>query len=149
MWLLNTSTLTLRAFIGDIPEYVILSHTWGEGEVTFDDIGKPHALNMAGYNKIAGCCGLAVRDGFEWAWIDTCCIDKRSSAELSEAINSMYHWYWQATICYAYMSDVSNGPEWEQELRESRWFTRGWVRYIYYSLRSACQDFDVGKLQSF
>jgi hypothetical protein len=127
MWLLNTSTLKLRSFFENIPNYVILSHTWGEGEVAFEDIDQPHARSLPGFNKILGCCRLAIRDGFEWAWIDTCCIDKRSSAELSEAINSMYNWYWQSSICYAYLSDVMPGGEWEQELESSRWFTRGWT----------------------
>lgn len=45
-------------------------------------------------------------NGWEWGWIDTCCIDKRSSAELTEAINSMYAWYAKAAVCYAYLSDV-------------------------------------------
>ncbi|KAH6714351.1 hypothetical protein BKA61DRAFT_632289 [Leptodontidium sp. MPI-SDFR-AT-0119] len=44
--------------------------------------------------KIEGVCGIAVSDGFEYIWIDTCCIDKTSSAELSEAINSMFRWYY-------------------------------------------------------
>jgi hypothetical protein len=127
MWLLNASTLKLHSFFENIPEYVILSHTWGEGEVAFEDIDKPYARNMTGYNKIVGCCRLALRDGYEWAWIDTCCIDKRSSAELSEAINSMYDWYWQAAICYAYLSDIIAGEEWNQDLETSRWFTRGWT----------------------
>ncbi len=128
MWLLNTTTFKLQFFVGDIPEYVILSHTWGEEEVTFDDISKSHASNMAGYNKIIGCCRLAVNDGFEWAWIDTCCIDKRSSAELSEAINSMYKWYWEAAICYAYLPDVClEHISWRKQVEASRWFTRGWT----------------------
>jgi hypothetical protein len=127
MWLLNTTTLKLHSFFENIPHYVILSHTWGEGEVAFEDIAQPHAQTMAGYDKIIGCCRLAVGDGFKWAWIDTCCIDKRSSAELSEAINSMYKWYWDAAICYAYLSDVSGGPGWKGELETSRWFTRDWT----------------------
>jgi hypothetical protein len=61
------------------------------------------------------------------AYLHSCCIDKRSSAELSEAINSMYKWYWRATKCYAYLSDVPNGPEWEAKWSGSRWFSRGWV----------------------
>jgi len=73
MRLLNTTTLKLRFFVQDVPPYVILSHTWGEGEVTFDDIDKPQAKEMAGYDKIARCCQQAVLDGFEWVWIDTCC----------------------------------------------------------------------------
>ncbi|KAF3000681.1 hypothetical protein E8E13_001551 [Curvularia kusanoi] len=128
MWLLNTHTITLRNFIADIPNYVILSHTWEEEEVTFDDIGKPdQCATMKGYAKILGCCRQAVQDGFEWAWIDTCCIDKRSSAELSEAINSMYKWYWNAGICYAYISDFSDHGSVPLDLGYSKWFTRGWT----------------------
>jgi hypothetical protein len=44
-------------------------------------------------------------------WIDTCCIDKRSSAELSEAIDSMYRWYEAVKECYAYLCNV----EWKDE----------------------------------
>jgi hypothetical protein len=115
MHLLNATTLEVHQFIGKIPEYVILSHTWEEEEVTFDDIDMPHAKGMAGYEKIKKCCEQARRDGYRWVWIDTCCIDKRSSAELSEAINSMYNWYWNAEKCYAYLSTV-NAKEELQEL---------------------------------
>ena len=124
MWLLDTATLKLRHFITDIPDYVILSHTWGDGEVGFDDIAQPYAKEMAGYTKIWQCCARAVLAGFEWAWVDTCCIDKRSSAELSEAINSMYRWYWDAAVCYAYISDWSST---EENFQSSRWFKRGWT----------------------
>jgi hypothetical protein len=127
MWLLNTRTLTLRGFTANVPDYVILSHTWWQEEVTFDDISKPaQRAKMKGFAKIVGCCKQAVQDGFEWAWIDTCCIDKRSSAELSEAINSMYKWYWDAAICYAYLWDVSDLPA-PPIIGNSIWFRRGWT----------------------
>jgi hypothetical protein len=127
MWLLNTHTITLRCFGAKIPAYVILSHTWGQEEVTFDDISNPaRRAKMKGFAKIVGCCKQAVQDGFEWAWIDTCCIDKRSSAELSEAINSMYKWYWNAAICYAYLQDVRDLPA-PPIIGDSNWFRRGWT----------------------
>ena len=56
------------------------------------------------------CCNQAKRDGYKYAWVDTCCIEKNSSAELQEAINSMYRWYSEAAVCYAYLSDVV-GPD--------------------------------------
>ena len=124
MWLLDTTSLKLRHFITNIPDYVILSHTWGMDEVGFDDIAQPHAKDMAGFSKISQCCAQAVQAGFQWAWVDTCCIDKRSSAELSEAINSMYRWYWNAAICYAFISDVSGE---DSTFQWSRWFRRGWT----------------------
>ncbi|EMT73151.1 Vegetative incompatibility protein HET-E-1 [Fusarium odoratissimum] len=97
MRLLNVSTLQLKEFIGQVPPYAILSHTWTEEEVLYSDIGTPTSSSKQGYPKLVGCCRKAAQDGFEWAWIDTCCIDKSSSAELSEAINSMYKWYQKAT----------------------------------------------------
>jgi hypothetical protein len=59
-----------------------------------------------GYKKIIAICDLARKDGYRHAWVDTCCIDKSSSAELSEAINSMFTWCWDACVCYAYLSDL-------------------------------------------
>lgn len=91
MRLLNTTTLELVNFIKDVPQYVILSHTWGDGEVTFDDIDKPYAKDLAGYRKIVHCCQQAVIDGFDWAWIDTCCIDKRS--RLAHDSNEACSWF--------------------------------------------------------
>jgi len=122
MHLLNTSTLQLRNFVKSIPSYAILSHTWGDEEVTFDDVDKAHTVNLRGYEKLKQSCAQALEDGFEWIWVDTCCINKTSSAELSEAINSMYNWYWGAEICYAYLSDVP-----DRHLTESEWFRRGWT----------------------
>lgn len=140
MYLLNSETLKLKEFSsdGDIPEYAILSHTWGppSEEVTFQDI---HELDKArqkrGFEKISNCCRQAARDGYEWAWIDSCCINKSSSVELSEAINSMFNWYRRSTICYAFLDDVvcrgAHSWEWDEAIPRSfelsRWFTRGWT----------------------
>jgi hypothetical protein len=94
MRLLHTTTLELKEFSGkQIPLYVILSHTWGEEEVSFQDMQGNKRDNKTGYSKVKNCCDLAASDGFDYVWIDACCIDKSSSAELSEAINSMYTWY--------------------------------------------------------
>ena len=85
------------------------------------------ARKKAGYRKIQKTCELARIDGFSHAWVDTCCIDKSSSAELSEAINSMFQWYQSAKICYAYLADlISEQNELEHALPKCRWFTRGW-----------------------
>jgi len=93
----------------------------------------------AGYRKLQFCGEQAARDGLQYFWVDTCCIDKSNNAELSEAINSMFHWYRNAAKCYVYLSDVSglapneNENEkssqllWEPAFRKSRWFTRGWT----------------------
>lgn len=152
MRLLDTSTLKLHEFYDEaIPQYAILSHTWGEEEVSFHDLQNktPEQLDgWKGYMKIKACCAVAASSRYKYVWIDTCCIDKTSSAELSEAINSMYRWYRNAKVCYAYLVDVWIGEEHKVSLgelkeynlqvatdvsdfwkrfRESRWFTRGWT----------------------
>ena len=135
MRLLNTRTLTLTTFIGEMPEYVILSHRWEAEELVFEDVMKEPISNISspartkrGFTKVQGTCALAIKDGFDWVWIDSCCIDKSSSAELQEAINSMFRWYQEAQICYAYLSDVSDEQAGcDVAFEQSLWFTRGWT----------------------
>lgn len=126
MRLVNTSTGRLDEFFDtQRPSYAILSHTWGKEELSYfdllyltssfppDAIGTVQALlrsprrDSEGYLKLEACCRVAKSRGFDWVWIDTCCIDKSSSAELSEAINSMWAWYRDAAECYVYLFDVS------------------------------------------
>jgi hypothetical protein len=127
IWLLNTSTFETTEFIGEeVPPYAILSHTWGVQEITFQDLKTHEFENKNAFPKLRDFCKTAALHGHKWGWIDTCCIDKSSSAELSEAINSMYRWYANADICFAYLVDVptSSFPD---KFGESRWFTRGWT----------------------
>jgi hypothetical protein len=125
MRLLNTHTFELEEFTERTPQYAILSHCWGEEEVTFDWMSNPSATNLAGFQKLQGCCNTARRYDFKYVWMDTCCIDKRSSAELSEAINSMYKWYAGAEVCFAYLADYFELGF--STFQGSRWFKRGWT----------------------
>jgi hypothetical protein len=94
MRLINVTTFELKDFGANPPFYAILLHTWGEGEVSFQDMADLDAARQKkGFAKIEHCCRQARRHGLSWAWVDTCCIDKASSAELSETINSMFQWY--------------------------------------------------------
>jgi hypothetical protein len=108
MRLINVQTLTLQEFPGEIPKYAILSHTWGDDEVTFQDftLDIEGAKLKKGFEKIQYCIGQTESDGLQYCWVDTCCIDKSSSAELSEAINSMFAWYRSSERCYIYLADV-------------------------------------------
>ncbi|KAF5343207.1 hypothetical protein D9758_013443 [Tetrapyrgos nigripes] len=136
MRLLNTHSLKLKSFFGDdIPPYAILSHTWGktDDEVTFQEMmaeDRSVAKGKAGYKKIRGACQYAQKYMFEWIWIDSCCINKESSAELSEAINSMYAYYEDAQVCYVYLEEAVCSEDIRDEgsgFRHCKWFTRGWT----------------------
>jgi len=165
MRLINTHTLQIHEFRGeDVPAYAILSHTWGSDEASFQSWrGSAWARlrrvrsSRTGFRKVAGACRRARVDGLNWVWVDTVCIDKASSAELSEAINSMYAWYEGAEVCYVWLGDVGSSTTGRTKswrgggdgvgakqvekvrggrggdedpldlLRRSRWFTRGWT----------------------
>ncbi|RDW89526.1 hypothetical protein BP6252_01558 [Coleophoma cylindrospora] len=136
----SAGKFSLTAFVGDnIPPYAILSHTWGSDteEPTFQDLMHGTGLSKPGFSKIQFCGEQAGRDGLQYFWVDTCCIDKSSSSELQEAINSMFHWYQNAAKCYVFLSDVSTRKRkardqcsehtWGTAFRSSKWFTRGWT----------------------
>lgn len=149
MRLLHTAIYTLEEFVGDsIPKYAILSHTWEGKEVSLRDMEQPDAFQNLqnppnpAWEKIKNACGKAQQEGLQYIWIDTCCIDKSSSAELQEAINSMFQWYALAETCYAFLSDLE--PAFPSEtpgapslfsnifldptsVTECRWFSRGWT----------------------
>lgn len=147
MWLLNAQTLKLKLIprSSDYKDkYAILSHTWSDDEVAFQDMrkgGKPE--ERKGWLKIRYASRQAVKDGLRYLWVDTCCIDKTNSAELSEAINSMYRFYYNAKVCYAYVSDIPKGHRWSstlegpelvvyldetrRRLAGCRWITRSWT----------------------
>lgn len=146
MRLINVHTLEMREFVADIPEYIILSHRWTDDEIDFKDFKKGRRTDSTGYAKVQAFCNFVklsreyVGEGYfvpeaDWIWIDTCCIDKRSSAELSEAINSMYNWYANTKCCVVYLNDVGcsvdeHGVLSEEaygQIERSEWFTRGWT----------------------
>ncbi|KAI1791160.1 HET-domain-containing protein [Ganoderma leucocontextum] len=141
MWLLNTRTCELRQFLSPelVPKgYAILSHCWGRDEQTFQDVqGHMASCAKTGKNprdfvskKIREFCVLAESLGYEWGWADTCCIDKTSSSELSEAINSMFRYYFLSEVCIVFLHDVPTGcalDEHGPEFRDSRWHKRGWT----------------------
>jgi hypothetical protein len=143
MRLLQVDTLNLETFYEPkVPPYVTLSHTWGKDEVSLQDLeaGRNDGRN---WTKIYRSSALARKLEYKYIWIDTCCIDKTSSAELSEAINSMYQWYRRCGVCITYLEDVSpNLDEDEDEYHstytasqllsyktfpKARWFKRGWT----------------------
>ncbi|KAI1156065.1 heterokaryon incompatibility protein-domain-containing protein [Nemania diffusa] len=137
MWLINIKSMKLEEFTPPhLPTYAILSHTWEDDEVTFQEFGNlKSAKKRAGFVKIKKTCELAAAKDIPYAWVDTCCIDKSSSAELSEAINSMFDWYKLSAVCFAYLSDLKTDASktpttlWRDEEQQlvCRWFQRGWT----------------------
>ncbi|KXJ85697.1 heterokaryon incompatibility protein-domain-containing protein, partial [Microdochium bolleyi] len=128
-------SFVLREYSNDVPPYGILSHMWGDDEIDYQDIQNNTAHAKKGFNKLMFCWRQAHEDGLAHFWVDTCCIDRTSSSELSEAINSMFRWYQNAAQCYVYLSDVSLKGSTEgggavsqaSALAASRWFTRTWT----------------------
>jgi hypothetical protein len=131
--------LILTDFRGKpIPPYAILSHRWSDSETLIEDVSNGTCKEKEeGYRKLRFCAGQAAKDGLQYIWIDTCCIDRWDNNERSRAINSMFQWYRNAARCYVFLADVSlttvaetaTAPcsEWEVSFCASAWFTRGWT----------------------
>jgi hypothetical protein len=153
MRLLDTTELVFREYFDEPPPYAILSHTWDYGqEVSFQDMlylstsismqggitpAAAKIRSKTGYSKIVVCCQKAREAEIGLCWVDTCCINKDSSSELSEAINSMYHYYANSKVCYVYLGDLVSGRSLDTndddggydsvEFRSCRWLKRGWT----------------------
>lgn len=136
MRLLNIHSLSFESFPGDRPPYLAISHRWSENEASYKDVLKKRNTNSFGYWKIVNLCAFAKEwagpQGVNHLWIDTCCIDQKSSTELSESINSMWKWYSEAAFCIAYLRDVRPvehvGSDTVMfDFRRSEWFERGWT----------------------
>lgn len=137
MWLIDTQSLRLKEFLTPPPRYAILSHVWNKEEVTFNEFQnldrenneiQSRVKSKSGFRKIQQCCELAREQGIPYAWVDTCCIDKTSSAELSESINSMFAWYRASSICFAYLEDVESTTDTRlADGSPSKWYSRGWT----------------------
>ncbi|KAI0752920.1 heterokaryon incompatibility protein-domain-containing protein, partial [Daedaleopsis nitida] len=128
-------------------KYAVLSHVWSkDGEQLYQDVRALQSTTpeseqttdldlesialLGASPKIRGACARALADGFDYIWMDFCCIDKTSSAKVSDAVNSMYSWYSQSAMCYVYLDDVSDDDqpyEAESQFRASRWHTRMWT----------------------
>ena len=145
MRLIDVNTFKQQEQFGhnQTPPYAILSHRWGKHEVSYqnftdtpkddfhDELLRETIDKNAGASKIAHACAQARKAGLEWIWIDTCCIDKTNSTELSRSINSMFKWYEGAQICFAHLADVDAKNTSEGEvagaIQNSKWFKRGWT----------------------
>lgn len=131
MWLINTTTFELAEFIKPIPPYVVLSHTWEEDEIMFQEMEKltSEIREKREFQKIFQSCRIAKELGLSWIWVGTCCIDRTSSAELSEVVNSMFRWYQASEVCLVYLADCISDHRMtvKVDFTRSRWFTRGWT----------------------
>jgi len=130
MRLINTQTLELEEYFGSqIPKYAILSHTWRDGEVTFQDWQDPlrRSAKKTDSRKSWRRAKFSRSQSLQYLWVDTNCINKESSSELSEAINSMYNWYRDSSMCLAFLDDFDIHKNPLTDLQHCRWFTRGWT----------------------
>jgi hypothetical protein len=122
MRLLHANDLTFKDFLGDrIPLYAIVSHRWSEAELSYQSFLRDKEqyvnghLESYGWTKIVKGTELALQCDLQWIWIDTICINKESSAELTQAINSMYSWYRLATECFVFLPDVHYDEAWMRD----------------------------------
>jgi len=128
MRLLHAREFTFKKFVKQPPTYAILSHRWSEHEPSLRDIEDSRGKPLAVHNKVHGFADYisTYLPQLDWIWVDSCCINQESAAELSEGVNCMFEWYRDARVCLAYLSDVEHASD-SVAFRRSVWFRRGWT----------------------
>ena len=120
----------IRQSVAKYFKWIMFSHTWEGKEPTFWDVNLVDSvwkLDKSPLNeKLRQFCQTAREDGYRWAWSDTCCIDKGTSAILSQSLTSMYSWYEEAAETLVYLADVLSSSQ-LGALTKSRWMTRAWT----------------------
>jgi hypothetical protein len=136
MRLLNVHSFKFEVYEHpNVPRYAAASHRWIEPtEATLKDVRKQLNTDTLGYKKVEGLASFirSHAPDIDLLWIDTCCVDQKSSKEVDEAVNSMFNWYKRAAVCIAYMADVKSSTDTQSddcmsEFKKSVWFTRGWT----------------------
>jgi hypothetical protein len=118
---------------GSNVRYAILSHCPQKDEVLFADMADPdraysqETKGKQGFAKLEMCSRIALDHGLQYVWIDTCCIDKNSSAEISEAINSTFRYFAESELCIAYLDDLEDHTKDDYFLSRSTWFSESWT----------------------
>ncbi|KAK7473174.1 hypothetical protein VKT23_001273 [Stygiomarasmius scandens] len=127
---IDTCTFELVEFrkCSIIPPYAILSHRWNPTEeLTCEEFLHPQeeTFYKSGYHKIRAACQKArLDDDIRYIWIDTCCIKRGEHTDVKTNITSMYGYYQNAEVCYAYLVDI---PQPAKQFETSEWFERGWT----------------------
>ncbi|KAF3013172.1 hypothetical protein E8E14_000408 [Neopestalotiopsis sp. 37M] len=132
---------------GQEPKYAILSHRWQSSEIKLNDLPAWKRLRddktspkLQSVLKLEQFCSMARLEGYDYAWMDSCCINQKDPVELSTSINSMYRWYQESDLCIVYLSDFdSSGYQYDDieggnvvvrqctDPGRSHWFGRGWT----------------------
>lgn len=149
--MINTSTIKINEdwkpleYFQNGNGYAILSHRWQGSEISFQEMRRGVPKESPSFKKILDSCAKARSLGYEWIWVDTCCINKESQTELVESLNSMFQWYLQASVCFGYLFDVEIGGldgldsskepgifrrRLSEKYKASEWFSRGKVLLV-------------------
>jgi len=113
--------------------YVMLSHKWEENEPLFHQVIHIAVYDLdksPTHDKLQTFCKIVRDAGFDWAWSDTCCIDKSDHFVLQEALVAMFKWYQGSAMMIVFLRGVRS-PSQRGALVRSMWNTRGWTLQEY------------------
>ncbi|KAF8435991.1 hypothetical protein L210DRAFT_3549767, partial [Boletus edulis BED1] len=113
--------------------YVMLSHTWEDNEPLFQQVVHIAVYDLEEsptHDKLQTFCKIVRDAGFDWAWSDTCCIDKSDNFVLQEALVAMFKWYQGAAMMIVFLRGVRPSSP-RGALAGSIWNTRAWTLQEY------------------
>ncbi|KAG6372488.1 hypothetical protein JVT61DRAFT_7591 [Boletus reticuloceps] len=113
--------------------YVMLSHKWEDNEPLFRQVAHIAVYDLETsptHDKLQTFCKIVRDAGFNWAWSDTCCIDKSDHFVLQEALVAMFRWYQGSAMVIVFLRGVRPSSP-RGALAASIWNTRAWTLQEY------------------
>ncbi|KAG0696355.1 hypothetical protein DFH29DRAFT_951446 [Suillus ampliporus] len=118
----------IRNIVKGTVKYAVLSHRWcREGEVMLQEMtsGGTGLEKPSSRSKLANFCQRAAEYGCDFAWADTCCIDRSDASpeELDKTMPRIFRWYRNAHVCIVHLAESFTLDDF---LRDS-WFLQNWT----------------------
>ena len=113
--------------------YVMLSHKWENNEPLFQQMVHMAVYELdqsSTHDKLQTFCNIVRDAGYDWAWSDTCCINKSDHFILQEALVAMFKWYQGSAMVIVFLRGVRSASQ-RGALVKSMWNTRGWTLQEY------------------
>ena len=115
--------------------YAMFSHKWEDNEPLFENVIRIVVYDLEEsptHDKLKMFCKIVRDAGINWAWSDTCCINKGDHFVLQEALVSMFKWYQGSAMTIIFLRGLYALSQ-RGALMKSIWNTRAWTLQEYHA----------------
>ena len=125
----------IKQEVADYYRYAMFSHKWENNEPLFEKVIHIVVYDLeesSTHDKLQMFCKIVWEAGFQWAWSDTCCVNKADHFVLQEALVAMFKWYEGSSLTVVFLRGV-RFPSKRGDLVGSIWNSRAWTLQEYHA----------------